>query len=219
MKKIVFNCMLLQPMQKPIYTAQQKDINQGSTYENPIYFPVNAVLANDLKPEDDLKIVTIKFLDEINPDNKKNFDYNYDLFKKEIFAINNNIHANITLEILETEFKESKDIFASTYFGLYEKLEKDAVIFTDITFGPKTATIIILNLLSFAEKFYNADIKSIIYGKTSFIRNSETEKLEPSTGTVKDITALFYLNGLSNEMNANSPEEALKVLKLFFGKE
>lgn len=212
MKKIVFNNMLLQPMSKAIYSAQQKEIHSKSSYKEPVYFPINAKLANELEKDDDVKIVTLRFIDSRNPDNKSNFEKNYSLFKDELDKINKDICANIKYEIFDTDFEETRDIFADRFIGLYDLLEQDCKIYADVTFGPKTASFILMDLLSFADKFFDADIDSIVYGQTSMVKSG------PTDGKVCDITTLYYLNGITNSLVASSGEEARKALKVFFGK-
>ena len=69
--------------------------------------------------------------------------------------------------------------------------------------------------MSFAEKFFNADIKKIVYGKVEFIKHDDG-KAYPEKPELYDITSLYYLNNLMGAMEAPSGKEALKSLDSFF---
>jgi hypothetical protein len=65
--------------------------------------------------------------------------------------------------------------------------------------------------LQFADKFYNASILNIIYGKVEFNKQNK-----PITPKLYDISSLFYLNKLIGAMECESGEIALKILSDFF---
>lgn len=212
MKKIVFNNMTLQRNMKAVYSAQQKEIHTTSNYTEPVYFPINAKLANELEKGDDVNIITLRFNDSRNPENKSIVEKNYKLFTEELDKINKDIGANIKYEIFDSDFDETKSIFGDRIFGLYNFLEPNCKIYADVTFGPRPSSFILMDVILFADNFFDADIDSIIYGQTSFINNL------PTFGKVCDITSLYYLNGITNSMQARNGEEAKKALKVFFGK-
>ena len=156
MKKTVITCMLLQKMHTALYSALQPEIHVNSNYDEAIYFPINALMANQLQENDQLTVIILKFNDDMNPTNEKNFQANYQIFQNEMNKINETIGAKIEYKIIETDFVETNDVFAERFLNIFNILEQDCTIYTDITFGPKTATLLIMNLLSFAENFYNA---------------------------------------------------------------
>ena len=94
-------------------------------------------------------------------------------------------------------------------------LENDAEIYADITFGPKPFPMLLMPVLTFAEKFCNADIKKIVYGKVEFIKHDDGKKY-PEKPELYDVTSLYYLNNLVGTMEASSSYEAQKSLKAFF---
>lgn len=216
MKKTVLTCMLLQEMKDAAYSARQPEIHVDTKYEKPVYFPVNAFLANQLEPQDELTIIALKFNDEVNPDNQQNFQRNWSLFKAELDAINREIGATIQYQLVETDFRETKDVFTERFLDIFKVLQQDSTIYADITFGPKTATLLLMNLLGFAEQFCGADIESIIYGKVSMVHNQELGRSVATDGKVMDVSSLYYLTALTGAIKAKTPEEALQVLKEFF---
>ena len=62
--------------------------------------------------------------------------------------------------------------------------------------------------MGFAEKFFDADVKNIVYGKFRFDDNNSAE--------IYDVTALYYLNSLTNVMSAPDGKTALARLDKFF---
>ena len=216
MKKTVITCMLLQKMHSALYSALQPEIHVNSNYAEAIYFPINALMANQLQKNDELTVIILKFNDDINPTSENNFQANYQIFQNEMNKINEAIGAKIEYKIIETDFVETNDVFAERFLNIFNIIEQDCTIYTDITFGPKTATLLIMNLLSFAENFYDADIEAIIYGKTSFIATGEQTETTAKGGKVLDVSSLYFLNNFTDAIHAQSPQDAIQVLKELF---
>lgn len=216
MKKTVITCMLLQKMHSALYSALQPEIHVNSNYAEAIYFPINALMANQLQKNDELTVIILKFNDDINPTSENNFQANYQIFQNEMNKINETIGAKIEYKIIETDFVETNDVFAERFLNIFNVLEQDCTIYTDITFGPKTATLLIMNLLSFAENFYDADIEAIIYGKTSFIATGVQTETAARGGKVFDVSSLYFLNNFTDAIHAQSPQDAIQVLKELF---
>lgn len=201
MKKIVFSNL---PMRNDL-TALKFDVNGNSSieYDKKVIFPVNSVLAKTLKKEDKVKVVLLS-----KNDIEGNSAINAGLFQKELNEINRNIGADIEYVILATPFEETRDIHETLLRDMIAKLEKDVEIIGDITYGPKPLPIIMFSVMNFAEKFFNATIKNIVYGKVDFVSGSKT----PINPVLYDLTPLYYLNSVTNSMECKSSEEALKAL-------
>ena len=205
MKKIIFCCMPMKD-QSEVYAMHYKVAgNSTIEYEGAVRFPVNAVLARTLKEADEVKIVLLKKDDE-----RGNGDKNIELFKAELNAINNKIGADSAYKVIETPFDETNGIQEKLYRAMVGELEDDAQIMGDITYGPKPLPMVMLSVFRFAEKFFGADIKNIIYGKVNFI----TGESMPRNPVIYDITALYYLNAVTEEIEADSSAEAVKLLDL-----
>ena len=216
MKKTVLTCMLLQEMKDAAYSALQPEIHLDSNYKKPVYYPINALMANQLEPGDQLTVIAIKFNDEVNPSNQLIFQKNWSLFKDELNDINKEIGATIQYELVETDFRETMDVFTERFLDIFKALQKDSTIYADITFGPKTATLLLMNLLGFAEQFCGSDIEAIVYGKASMVPNPQLGRSEAKDGKVMDVSSLYYLTSFTNAIKADTAEEALQVLKKFF---
>jgi hypothetical protein len=65
----------------------------------------------------------------------------------------------------------------------------------------------VFSVLNFAEKFFKAEIKNIVYGKVDFDRNGI-----PFNPELFDMTALFYLNSIANTIECKDGEAVNKLL-------
>ena len=184
--------------------------NADCTYQGKVIYPINAVLAEKLKSCDDVKVVLLKTVTQSG-----NSDKNAELFRKELDAINTNIGTHITYETIETDFVETKANHEKRLRAMLSKVEDGAQLYADITFGQKPLPMVLMCVLHFAEKFFHADVKEIVYGKVDFVRHEDGASY-PENPELYDITSLYYLNGLVDSMEASSGEAALKSLDAFF---
>ena len=133
--------------------------------------------------------------------------------KEELDKINEKIGAKISYTEVRETFKETSDIVQSRFRQIVGTFEDDCEIYADMTYGPKTLTPVIFYALGFAEKFFDADIKNIVYGKAVF---DKEKKAIPGASELFDVTSLYYLNSLTNIMNAPDGKTALERLDKFF---
>lgn len=201
MKKIVFSNL---PMKKDLYGFKYKvDGNSTIEYDGEVIFPVNSVLAKTVKKGDKVKVVLLSKLDI-----EGNSAINGGLFQKELNEINRNIGADIEYVTIATPFVETKDIHETLLRDMISKLEDGAEIIGDVTYGPKPLPIIIFSVFNFAEKFFKAKIKNIVYGKVDFTNDSKA----PINPVLYDLTSLYYLNSVTNNMECESSKDALEAL-------
>ena len=204
MKKIVF-CDI--PMKKKLDSMNYYGTgNVNSSYNKPVIYPINAVLAENLKKNDDVKIVLLRTLDKAG-----NSGINSGLFIQELDEINAGIGAKISYETLDSDFIETKNNHETRLKAMLDIIDENCQIYADITFGPKPLPMILMCVLSFAEKFLNCDVKTVVYGKVNFDDNNKAGSPE-----LYDVTSLYYLNNLTNSMVASDGNEARNNLDEFF---
>lgn len=184
--------------------------NAGCEYDGKVVFPINAVLAEKLKSTDEVKAVLLKTRTQSGNSNR-----NAELFQQELDKINASIGAQIFYEEIETDFVVTKQNHEKRLRDMLSKIEDGAQLYADITFGQKPLPMILMCVLNFAEKFFNTDIKRIVYGKVDFVKHSDG-KSYPENPELYDVTSLYYLNNLVGAMEATSGESALKSLDAFF---
>ena len=201
--KLVFSTIPMQKVDPVFYKSTE---NKAIEYEGEVRFPINGLLAKTLKKDDEVKVVRIITDGTTSDENTK-------LQKEELDKINEKIGAKITYTEVRETFKETSDIVQSRFRQIVGTFEDDCEIYADMTYGPKTLTPVIFYALGFAEKFFDADIKNIVYGKAVF----DKEKTAiPGASEIFDVTALYYLNSLTNIMSAPDGKTALERLDKFF---
>ena len=206
MKKIVFSNL---PMKKELNKFRYKvDGNDTIEYEEEVIFPVNSVLARTMKKGDKIKVVLLS-----KDDIEGNSAINAGIFQKELNNINRGISADIEYITLATPFEETRGVHETLLRDMVDKIESGAEIIGDVTYGPKPLPIIMFAVMNFAEKFFSAKIKNIVYGKVDFIDDgSGTGKTKPVNPVLYDLTPLYYLNSVTNAMEYKTSEEAVKAL-------
>ena len=204
MKKIIFcDIPMKKNMNAMVYAGTG---NTNCNYSKEVMFPINAILAESLKKNDDVRVILLRTLDKADNSGK-----NSGLFMQELDAINSEIGAKISYETLDSEFKETKDIHEKRLQNMLDKIEEHTEIYADITYGPKPLPMILMCVLSFAEKFLNCDVKSVVYGKVDFDDNNK-----PCNPELYDVTSLYYLNNLTSSMVADNGKDARQSLNEFF---
>ena len=204
MKKTVFvTLMMADDMHKRHYPV---DGNSFIEYSGEVYYAINAVLAKNLKADDDIKIVLIetKAGDESGSKNAQ-------LFMNELNEINK-CGASITYEVIPSSFLETKDNFKGLYKKLLKTLENEAEISADITFGPKALPLMIFAAMQFAEKFFDCSIGNVIYLKSEF----KNGKVNENSQIICDYTPLYMLNSFTNTIESSSGERAIAAIEALF---
>ena len=205
MKKIVFvSLMMADDMKKRQYPV---DGNALIEYQEEVYYAINAVLAKTMKTGDNIKIILV----ETKAGDKAGI-INAQKFKNELDQINNkmNINATITYESVPSDFIVSRDKLNDLYLKLIKELDYDAQLFADISFGPKTLTLLIMAAMQFGEKFFNCSIGNVIYLKAEF----KAHELVEGTQLICDCTSLYLLNSFTNTIEAASGEIATKSVEV-----
>lgn len=207
MKKIVFVPVPMQELKsKEVYKF---DGNAKLEYGKGTFIAVNGILAKILRKDDDVKIVRIVTKD------KGDFSLkNAELQRSELEELNKDIGARIEYTEIMTPFEENAETLEVRFRELLGTLEEKAEIIFDMTFGPKTLVPVLFYVLGFAEKFFDADIKHILYSKIDF--DKKMKQPIPGTGVIYDMTSLFYLNSLASVMDAPDGKTALARLDKFF---
>lgn len=207
MKKIVF-------VDIPMYVKSKLNYcntgNVKSKFDKEVQYPINAVFAEKLNENDELKIVLLKSMTgDSNVD--KQTEANIEIFKEEFNSVLKDKNISVEYLPLESEFDESKENHEIRFKKMISCLENDSELYADITFGPKLIPMMIFCVFNFAERFFNCNIKNIVYGKAMHDENNN-----PHDGELYDVSPMYHLNNLTNSMIASSGEEAIKNLDLFF---
>ena len=185
--------------------------NTNCTFGEKVYFPINALLASgEIKKDDEVKVVLLKTVTE-----KGNAETNAALLKSELDSINKKIGAKITYTELNTNFVETKDIHEKRMRAMLSEFEEGAELYADITFGQKPIPMMLMCAMNFGEKFFNTDIKKVVYGKVDFVMHGDG-KFYLENPELYDVSSLYYLNNITSSMKDMTGDTALKALDEFF---
>ena len=206
MKKIfIGSTKLAKGMEEIQYHSATKKIKETGTY----YYGLSTVIENKLSKEDDNVSLIILELQRKSGAIKENTDH----YLQDLQKIENLTGVKIHPRTIELPFNESKTTFQKAFFELIQELEENAEIYVDITFGAKTTSLLLFSFLQFAEKYFNCDVKMVDY-----VQRDYDEKEKPIIGSecIYDVTSLYYLNTLMNEMKCKNGKEAVETVKQFF---
>ena len=205
MNKIVFvSLMMADAMNKRKYPV---DGNSFIEYENEVYYAINAVLAKTMKSDDDVKVILLE-----TKAGEKAGSKNAQLFMNELNEINSKVNANVTYEVIPSDFITSKDKFNDLYLKLIKNFSYEAELYADITFGPKSLPLLIFSAMQFGEKFFDCSIGNVIYLKAEFKNNVLIE----GSQLICDYTPLYLLNSFTNTIESSSGEKAIKAVETLF---
>src|SRR5574344_847445 len=190
----------------PMITAEHYkiyDADKNLEYDGSVKNPVNAVLAKVLKKDDKVKIILLA-------DESEEVDKYIQAYKDELAEINRSIHAQIVYgdPVIEV-FQENKLVQEKRFRKCIGQIEEGTQIICDITYGQKPMPILQLCVLSFAEKYFNADIKYVTYGslfESGHVKNPH----------IYNVTDLYYLHELTAAMDAPDGKTALKLIDNYF---
>lgn len=196
------------PLRKELKAFPYAFTRKGIANTREAVFPINLLLANDIVSNDNIKVILLA-KEDIEGNSKNNIEY----YKKELNEINKDIGANIVYETIFTPFVETKDVHEKLFRDIVNKLEEGCEIYADMTYGPKSLPIVMFSVLNFAEKYFDADIRSIAYGKVDFVHNDKNPGVSiPANPELYEMTSLYYLNSIMNNINYNDSKEALNAL-------
>lgn len=204
MKKTVFvSLMMADNMQKRHYPV---DGNSFIEYPGEVYYAINAVLAQTISAEDEIKVVLIQTKGGDDAGSK-----NATLFMDELNALNT-CGASIKYEVIPSVFVETKDKFKDLYKSLIKNLENGTELYADVTFGPKSLPLMIFAAMQFGEKFFDCSIGNVIYLKAEFKNN----QLFEGSQMIYDYTPLYMLNSFTNTIECSSGDKAVAAVEALF---
>ncbi|MCR5125263.1 MAG: TM1812 family CRISPR-associated protein [Treponema sp.] len=204
MKKTVFvTLMMADDMHKRHYPV---DGNSFIEYSGEVYYAINAVLAKTITSEDDIKVVLLE-----TKGGDKAGTKNAQLFMNELNELNS-CGANITYEVIPSDFIETKSKFKDLYMKLIKSFESEAELYADVTFGPKSLPLLIFAAMQFGEKFFDCSIGNVIYLKTEF----KNGKVDESSQIICDYTPLYLLNSFTNTIECSSGGKAIAAVEALF---
>ena len=204
MKKIVFVPVRMKDDYRKVHWPVSG--NTSFEYPEPLFFGLSGVLANTVKPDDELFIYPI-ITNAGDKAGKKNAKILEDELKLVLPPIKK-------LEILpiECEFDEGKAKFKGLFKNLIRKLQQGAELSADITAGTKSLPLLIFSAMQFGEKFFDCSIGNVIYQRVVFEKGVIVEGSE----LLYDVTPLYMLNSFTSTIESSSGETAIAAVEALF---
>ena len=204
MDKVIFvTLMMADKMEKRHFPVEKDSLTE---YSGETYYAINAVLSNSIEKGDNIKVVLLETNAGAQAGKK-----NAQLFIDELNSFNT-AGANISYEIITSEFINDKAKYKELYKKLVSNFTEGAELYADITFGIKTLPILILNAMQFGEKFFDCTIGNVIYLKTEF----KDGVIVDGSQCIFDLTPLYMLSTFTNNIECSSGERAIAALDALF---
>ena len=209
MKKIIFFNLPMKSMKNNEACYLNKG-NVNCKCQAKVKFGLIAALYGKIKKEDDLLVILNETESESNC-NKENIEF----FKEEFEAVLNiKLQEEKNLKLVKSPFTETREQMQKLYRNLLSFIEEDCQIYADTTFGPRLNMPVCFSVFSFAERFYNAQVKFILNVKAIF--NQETHEVIEGSQELYDIMPFYSLSNMTMAMKAKNGDQALKMLDDFF---
>ena len=204
MDKVIFvTLMMADKMEKRHFPVENDSLTE---YSGKTYYAINSVLSNSIEKGDNIKVVLLETNAGAQAGKK-----NAQLFIDELNSFNT-AGANISYEIITSEFINDKAKYKELYKKLVSNFTEGAELYADITFGIKTLPILILNAMQFGEKFFDCTIGNVIYLKTEF----KEGVIVDGSQCIFDLTPLYMLSTFTNNIECSSGERAIAALDALF---
>ena len=204
MDKVIFvTLMMADKMEKRHFPVENDSLTE---YPGETYYAINSVLSNSIEKGDNIKVVLLETNAGAQAGKK-----NAQLFIDELNSFNT-AGANISYEIITSEFINDKAKYKELYKKLVNNFTEGAELYADITFGVKTLPILILNAMQFGEKFFDCTIGNVIYLKTEF----KDGVIVDGSQCIFDLTPLYMLSTFTNNIECSSGERAIAALDALF---
>lgn len=204
MDKVIFvTLMMADKMEKRHFPVENDSLTE---YPGETYYAINSVLSNSIEKGDNIKVVLLETNAGAQAGKK-----NAQLFIDELNSFNT-AGANISYEIITSEFINDKAKYKELYKKLVNNFTEGAELYADITFGIKTLPILILNAMQFGEKFFDCTIGNVIYLKTEF----KDGVIVDGSQCIFDLTPLYMLSTFTNNIECSSGERAIAALDALF---
>ena len=162
------------------------------------HFPIIPLIANTAKPGETVKIIAVKPAYATT-------DHCLTVFQEELKAVSDRIGFRYETEIFDTPQSEMIGNHLDLFSRLVDSTENGDRIYADITFGTKPIPMIMLMFMNFAYKCRkDAEIENIVYGAMNH---------EEKTASLYDVTALFFMNSVVNQFDAETISDPAAVIR------
>lgn len=197
-KTIICNIPMKEIVESSVYTS---DDNSLSAVSIPVMYPINAVIGNLSKPEDEYRVLVL-----VKKDKYGHYEKHTNSFKAEFMQAINSNGDNVEFIIIDTDFDQSRAVHEKLMCSIVENIDDEASILADVTYGPKDLPVVIFSALNFAEKHLGCNVENIVYGQASFVDGKVVDT------KLQDMSPLYYLSSITQTIKSSDSEKARKML-------
>ncbi len=199
MRKVFISTVSLQNVKKYQYKS---DIYPESS---PTAFPITIPFENNCSKGDNVVMLTI-----VTHTEEKNIsEDNYINFCHQVQGMADTMGVNVEFKEIVMTPEVRQDSPNKLYKNIISALKDEDEIYADITYGFKYNPIVIFAAINYAyQTKSDVDIHEICYGN---LYDGTPVKQEPNP-ELFDVTALFYMNSISNLAGTAQLDGAIKLI-------
>ncbi len=191
----------------PLQPMGSKVLYETRNYENPANietcFPIIPILNNSIENRNEKIIISVRTKNE-------DTDANMEILKNEIDDITEN---DFKVQIKDIYVPEDQlEIVNGNYLmRIIDEIEEDSIVYADITYGTKLASVMMVYALLAAEKIKNIEVRGIYYGEV--VRENKIAKAYYSY----DMTKLMLLSGSIDGLDRLGISDKRRMITKLFG--
>ncbi|OUQ61828.1 hypothetical protein B5E56_00705 [Flavonifractor sp. An112] len=198
-KTVLCNIPMKEKVDFSVYTSDDQSLPVSG---KAVRYPINSFLAETIRPDDEIKVILL-----VKKDQYGHYEKNTEDFCAELNSVNASIGATLDINIIDTEFEETKATHEYLLGQIVDCLDTGTHILADTTYGPKDLLVVLFTALHFAENFLDCSIDSIVYGQASFVDGQAVNT------KICDMVPLYCLSTITNTLHCSTPDKAKKMLK------
>lgn len=204
MRKVFMSSMLLQTIQPTKYVSDDFVIG-----EEQFNFPISYLINNEVKPGDEVEIITAV---EHGEGGVQTAVGNYYIFMEEVQAILAERDVKLNFTEVETNKKFEDKTFTRFFKNIAELLHDEDLVYADFTFGMKAYSLSMFIALAYAVRAAkDAELCSLLYAQKY---TGTDEAASKNTSELCDITSLFYLNDIAGNAQAGQKQGLDEIMRM-----
>lgn len=182
---------LLRMLYKPIDFTLEKNRETS--------FPIIPVIASEMVDGEKVRVIAVRAENADTPDN-------FEAFIAELKELGIERENVVEITVEENQSKEKR---AELLLKLLETIPEDSLVYTDITFGTKPMSAILLYAMSFVEKVKDSEVEGIYYGEIP----REGGKAIKEKAALYDLTTFKYMGDMIEQLHQLEIKEPLVTLR------
>lgn len=199
-RTLICNIKIFGAVEKTVYESTDRYLPASDTA---VRYPSTAAYEKILKSGDELFVIIVAKKAGLGTTEENILQY-----KEELAALSKQTGADITSEVLFSDYDESAATHNDLLLQMVSLLTPDSEVTLDMTFGSKDLPIVEFAALTFAERYLNCNIGEIMYGQAEFSDG------KPVNTKIWEMGSLYYINSIISRVSCDDPEKAKHMLEV-----